>query len=228
MSFINFPSPTPIFPVLSPLAWSVKKTPSILAKPSRAVSGREVQILRAVYPRFEFTLTYGGEAWLREQTQNITPYAPLSGDVELAKLSGLFMQCLGAKGEFYYDDPDDDSRLAQAVGVGNGIQTTFPLFFSWGTGPFSPSLTLPVLGINTIDAVYFNGVRQFSGFSLDSTNTKLVFSSPPGLVGIVGPTITADFHFYWRCRFLADLEEYEQWAKNLWENRELKFQSVKQ
>ncbi len=39
--------------------------------------------------------------------------------------------------------------------------------------------------------------------------------------------ITADFHFYFRCRFMDDTEEFSQWAKNLWELKTLKFQSVK-
>jgi hypothetical protein len=58
---------------------------------------------------------------------------------------------------------------------------------------------------------------------LDATRTQIVFTSAPSS----GVVITADFHFYFRCRFLADVEEFSQWAKNLWELKELKFQSVK-
>lgn len=224
MSFINFPVPTPVFPVLAPLTWSVVRGIMYSSQVSTAISGREIQLARAVYPRFKFTLKYGGESWLREQTQNITPYAPLIGNTELEQLSGLFLQCRGSYGEFYYNDPDDNSRAGVSVGTGNGTTTTFQLFYPFGTGPFSPPFSMPITGINTIDNVYFNGIVQSpSLYSMDATNTKLVFTTPPG----ANVVITADFHFYFRCRFEKDESQYEQWAKNLWENSEVSFISVK-
>ena len=112
----------------------------------------------------------------------------------------------------------------QAVGVGDGATTTFPLFYSWGSGPFVPPLTIPVGGINTIDAVYFNGTLQSSGiYALDSTRTKLVFTSAPA----AGTVITADFHFYFRCRFLDDTLNFGQFERNKWEMKEIRFESVK-
>ena len=125
-----------------------------------AATGRQTQLACAAYPRWAFTLIYGGSSWLREQTQNIIPDSTLSGFTELEQISGLWLLCQGAYGEFYYDDPDDDSRLAQAVGTGDGTTTSFPLFYQWGIGPTAPPLTIPVGGINTIDTVYFNGVAQ--------------------------------------------------------------------
>lgn len=224
MSFINFPSPTPLFPVLSPLSWVRHKKPGLASTAHIAASGRTHRLGRAVYPRWSFDLTYGGDSWLREQTQNITPDARRFGQTELEQISGLFVYVLGSYGEFYYDDPDDDSRLAQAVGVGNGSQTIFQLFYSWGSGPFMPSFVAPVSGINTIDAVYINGGLQSpSIYAPDATNTKIQFTSAPS----AGVVITADFHFYFRCHFLADVSEYEQWALNLWENKQVQFESVK-
>lgn len=225
MAFINFPSPTPVFPALSPLAWSVNKVPfNEKTLTEKAISGNEYFILRQVIPRWEFTLRYGGDSWLRDQTQNTTPYGPLSGHVELEQLAGLFLACLGSYGEFYYSDPDDNSRSGQGVAQADGVKTTFPVFFHWGTGPFTPTAYYPVTGIQSMDTVYFNGSPiSPTLYTLDSTNTKLVFTSPPS----AGTVIAADFHFYFRCRFLNDVEEFEQWAYNLWEKKELKFQSVK-
>lgn len=222
MSYIFFPSPTPVFPVLPPLAWSVHKKALMASRATTAVSGRETKLACCVYPRWAFTLTYGGNSWLRDQTQNITPDAALAGFTELEQLSGLFLACRGSYGEFYYADPDDNSRLGQAVGQGNGAQTTFPLYYSWGAGPFTPSLTIPVGGIESLDAVYINGSKQNpSSYAMDSTNTQLVFNSAPS------GTITADFHFYFRCRFLDDTQDYSEWAQNLWEVKEVRFESVK-
>ena len=225
MSFIQFPTPTPVFPVLPPLAWSVHKKPIMASRAITATTGRETQLACCVYPRWAFTLTYGGDSWLRDQTQNSVPDPALPGLTELEQLSGLFLQCRGSYGEFYYSDPDDFSRLAQAVGTGNGTQTTFPLTYTWGTGPFSPAMTIPVGGIQTIDAVYFNGTPAPGGYTwgTDATNTQLVINpAPPN-----GAVITADFTFYFRCRFLDDTQEYSQWAQNLWEVKQVQFESVK-
>lgn len=224
MSFIDFPSPTPVFPTLPPLAWSVHKKPIMASRVSIAATGREVQLAAAVYPRWAFVLSYGNSSWLRDQTQNSTPYAPLAGFTEMEEISGLFLACRGAYGEFYYSDPDDNSRLNQGLAVSDGINTHIPLYYSWGNGPFAPSLILPVTGIQSIDAVYFNGVAQPSGnYSLDATKTVLILVAPAPN----GVVITADFHFYYRCRFLEDHMEFSQWAKNLWELKEVKFESVK-
>lgn len=224
MAFINFPSPTPIFPQLPSQAWSVHKEPSYLTDMGVAVSGRSYRLARSVTPRWEFTLTYGGDAWLRDQTQNINPWSPLAGFTELEQIGGLFLGCLGSYGEFYFTDPDDNSRSNQFVGVTAGGNQLYTIYFSWGTGPFTPPLFFPVTGIQSLDAVYFNGVLQSpSAYSLDSSKTILVLTSEPP----DGITITADFHFYFRCHFLNDMEEFNQWAKNLWESKSLKFQSVK-
>lgn len=225
MSFINFPSPTPIFPTVPPLTWSVFKKVIMSSRVTTAISGRETQLACAVFPRWEFTLSYGGgNSWLRDQTQNIVPDPTLAGYTELQQISGLFLLCLGSYGEFYYSDPDDNSRSSQAVGTANGTQTTFPLYFTWGNGPFTPSMTVPVGGIQTINNVYFNGTVQSSSlYSLDTTNTQLVFTTAP----TNGTVITADFFFYFRCRFTQDSLDFSEFAQNKWDTREVRFQSVK-
>lgn len=225
MAYIFFPSPTPIFPTLPPLTWSVHKKPLMSSRATKAITGRGNQLACAIYPRWAFTLSYGnGNSWLREQTQNITPWAPLAGFTELEQLTGLFLACLGSYGEFYYNDPDDNSRLSQAVGTGDGSTKSFPLFVSWGNGPFTPSFTMPIGGINVINTVYFNGTPQSSSlYTVDATNTEIVFGTAPGS----GVVVTADFSFYFRCRFLEDQLQLSQWEKNLWDVKEVKFESVK-
>ena len=201
------------------------KKPIGSSRVTTAASGRETQLACAAYPRWAFTLKFGGgNSWLREQTQNIVTDPTLAGFTEFEQISGLFLACLGSYGEFYYSDPDDNSRENQFVGIGTGTRTAFPLFFTWGTGPFTPAMTLPVQGIASIDAVYIDNILQNpANYSMDSTNTILVFVHPP----IGTTTIKADFHFYYRCRFLADEMDYSQWAQNLWDNKEVQFESVK-
>ena len=223
LSFIP-PITLPIFPVLPPLAWSVHKKPILASRVTTAATGRETQLAAAAFPRWAFTLTYGGSSWLRDQTQNITPDPTKLGFIEFEQLSALFIYVQGSYGEFYYDDPDDDSRLAAPIAQGDGTTTEFPVYVPWGFGPFSPSFYYPVGGISSIDAVYFDGVAlPVDNYSLDDTRTQLTFlSAPPA-----GTIISADFHFYFRCRFLDDHLDFVQWAQNLWECAEVRFESVK-
>lgn len=221
MAYIFFPVPTPVFPALPSQAWSVHKKPILSSNVVIGATGKEVQLARAGWPRWSFILTYG---WLREQTQNTIPDSSLLGFRELEQISGLFLLCQGAYGEFYYDDPDDDSRLNNLVGYGDGTNLVFPVYYTWGNGPFSPPLRAPVGGIKSLDAVYFNGVVQSAGsYSIDSTNARIVFASPPSAT----TTITADFSFYFRCRFLDDQLTFSQFARNRWEMKEIRFESVK-
>ena len=226
MSFIFYPSPTPTFPVLPPLGWSVHKKTIMASRTTTAATGRETQLACAVYPRWEFLLTYGGNSWLREETQNIVPDSTLAGFTELEQLSSLFLICRGAYGEFFYDDPDDDSRTNLTIGTTDGVSRDYPVYYDWGNGPFSPSLLIPVGGINTLDAVYLNGVLQSPlTYIIDSTRTKISFTGvlPPS----AGQTLSLSFHFYFRCRFSDDNMKYEQFVRNLWEVKEVRFESVK-
>jgi len=223
MSFINFPTPTPVFPVLPPQAYAQHKKPFYKTGTVTNISGQPMKWNRMVYPDWEFTLNFGNDSsWLRDQTQNITAYQPLLGYTEFQQLSGLFVMCLGSYGEFYYSDVDDSSRSNQPQGSTITGQRAYRLFYQWGNGPFRPPLSLPVPGINVLDAVYLDGVVQ-SGVTIDPSRQFFILDTAPA----GGKVITADFSFYYRCRFLDDLEEYEMWAYNLTQNNELKFKTVK-
>jgi uncharacterized protein (TIGR02217 family) len=229
MSFINFPTPTPVFPALPVQGWSVNKKPIMASRATVSVRGTETRLACAVYPRWAFTLTFGGDSWLRDATQNSVPDPTLAGLTELQQISGLFLQCRGSYGEFYFSDPEDNSRLEQIVSSGNGTQVLFPLTYSWGNGPFTPGMTIPVGGINTITAVYVTNsagvpiLQDPTRYSIDSTNTALVFTTAP----VNGRIITATFSFYFRCRFLDDTLTFSQFAQNLWELKTMQFESVK-
>lgn len=221
MAFINFPSPTPVFPALPTVAWSVHKKPLLASRAITAATGRSVQVACAGYPRWAFTLTYNV---LRDQTQNSTPDPTLAGFTEFEQLSSLFLACLGAYGEFYFDDPDDDSRTNVYIGAGTGTLTTFPILCTWGFGPFSPAMYFVVGGIKTIDAVYLDGVLQSNTtYGVDSTNTQLVFTSAPAS----NSAVTISYHFYFRCRFLDDTFKFSQFVRNKWQCTEVRFESVK-
>ena len=225
MAFINFPTPTPIFPTLPPLTWSVHKKAIMASRVSIAATGRTAQLACAIYPRMEFTLSYGGgNSWLRDQTQNIVPDTTLAGFTEFQQLSGLFLACLGSYGEFYYSDPSDNSRAGQVIGSGDGTTVSFPVYYQLAAAVYASAPFTVVGGINTLSAVYINGtVQSPSTYSIDATNTAIVFTSAPS----AGVTISADFSFYYRCRFSDDTLKFSQFALNKWECPEVRFESVK-
>ncbi len=182
----------------------------------------------AAFPRWAFTLSYGGgNSWLRDQTQNIEPDPSVAGLTELEQLAGLFIQCRGSYGEFFYTDPDDNTRSKQVLGVGNTVNLIFPLLVGYGTGPFTPNFTMPVSGLNVLTNVYRdNSILDPSFYALEQLPSglwQIVFNNPVVTAG----TISADFSFYYRCRFLDDTMSYSQFAQNLWDVKEVRFESVK-
>ena len=229
MSFVPFPNPTPLFPQLPGRGWSVHKRPTWASNVSVHINGREKVAARQAFPLWEFELTH---EVLREQTQNIIPYQNLAGFTELEQLSELFLSCYGQYGEFYYEDLDDNSRAQQVIGVGNGLQNRFSIFRSWGSqGAFGNLLTLDLvaaLNNNHPINVYINGALQnpstYALTNFASTYAYLIFTT---FVPSMHTVITMDFYYYYRCRFIEDIHDYNQFYKNLYELRSCKFRTVK-
>ena len=228
MSFINWPLPTPLFQALIPQGFPVVKRPLFTASEHKSVTGKMYQAARQVYPNWQFELQFGDESWLREQTQNILPYAPNAPHTELQAISQLFLACYGSYGEFYFDDLEDDSRFGQFVGTGNGVLRTFRVFRTWGTGALAR--IEPVGGVNLGQPinVYLNGILANPvtwGVNNDTSGTYLGFAA--GSAPAAGVAITMDFSFYYRCHFTEDMQQYEQFMYNLHQLKSVKFQSVK-
>jgi hypothetical protein len=220
------PAPAPVFPALIPQGFPVKKIPLFAATEHKSVTGRMYQSARQVYPNWQFELQFGEESWLREQTQNISPYAPNAPHVELEAISQLFLTCYGAYGEFYFDDLEDDSRMSQAVATGDGVTTVFRIYRTWGSGPLAR--VEPVGGVNLgqMITVYLNGTPLSSSLwtvTNDLSGSHVNFTTAPS----AGVAIAMDFSFYYRCRFTDDSQNYEQFLYNLWQLKSCKFQSCK-
>jgi hypothetical protein len=213
----------PVFPDL-PYGFPLNKAPSYQGIVQTAGSGREVRRPQRQSAQWEYELTFEG---LRDQTLNSLPYGPLAGYTEFQRLSGAFVALAGRYGLFFFDDPSDNSRLNQSIGVGNGVVTQFTIYRTFGASGFAASE--PVGGINTGGipfAIYFNGVPQFSGWGLadgsDGTGASVTFAIPPG----AGVNITADFSFYYLCFFTEDQHDYDEFYKNYYALKSLKFRST--
>lgn len=88
------------------------------------------------------------------------------------------------------------SATDQSIGTGDAIQTEFQLVKRYVSGPDVKvrNITKPRSGLVK---VAFDGVEQFSGWSLDTTTGKVLFTLPPA----DGVVLTAGFEFDVFCRF---------------------------
>lgn len=75
---------------------------------------------------------------------------------------------------------NDALDLWQSIGTGDGIEDTFQIFKRYSSGgiDYDRIITRPIDGTLR---VFFDGVEQFAGFTLDDETGLITFSSPPAL-----------------------------------------------
>lgn len=208
-----------VFPVLIGQGWSVTKTPTWLTRIRRAISGRELLVSDYPEPVWQFEVTF---PVLRGRTTGNVNSTIQGGTV--AQLLGFYQARRGPWQVFFYDDPTDDFVLGAAVGVGDGVTTTFQLTRyngdpSFIINGFSEAITAP----SVVSAVYLGPVRQPTlAWSVNTGTGLLSFKTAPG----AGVQITADFTFYYRCRFTEDSIQVEEFAYRYHTVKKLTFQSV--
>jgi uncharacterized protein (TIGR02217 family) len=119
------------------------------------------------------------------------------GDAEI--LLAFFRARKGRAHAFRFKDHLDYIATLQPIGTGNSVLTTFQLSKTYNDGLISTNrvITRPVAGTVRI---YFNGVEQLSGWTVNSTTGVVTFSSAPG----TGVAITASFEFDIPARFDTD------------------------
>jgi len=202
-----------IFPALPGLAWSVTKSPTFQTRIQRAVSGRELRALDYPYPLWQFTLVFD---FLRDN--------PAAGHDELRTLMGFFMLCQGAFGTFLFQDPSDDQVTGQQIGTGDTLRTVFQLQRTMGKTLPGGGFVEPMVAPNVVNAVYLNGIVQDpTGYSVDAMTGLVTFNIAPGN----GLIITADYSYYFRCRFIDDSYAFENFMFQLWQLKKLTFISVR-
>jgi uncharacterized protein (TIGR02217 family) len=202
-----------VFPTLPGLSWNVTKSPTFQTRVQRAVSGRELRALDYPYPLWQFTLIFD---LLRDN--------PAAGYDELRTLMGFFMLCQGAFGTFLFRDPSDDRVVGQEIGLGNASATVFQLQRAMGTALPGGGFIEPIVAPNIVSAVYLDGITQSpTTYSVDAQTGLVTFATPPGS----GLTITADYSYYFRCRFVDDSYAFENFMFQLWQLKKLTFISVR-
>lgn len=192
-----------VFPSLPGLAWSTFKRPTFSTRISARQSGREVRAANYIYPLYEFELSY---EVLRADTVL----------VELQQLMGFFLARQGQFDTFLFMDPTDNLVTSQVVGVGDGVTKVFPLIRDLGgwVEPIGQAANTPTVTVAGTTA---------TGWTITQPNL-LTFASAPALGASVA---VQNLEFYFVCRFMDDVQEYENFMNQLWLMKSCKFRSVK-
>jgi uncharacterized protein (TIGR02217 family) len=194
---------TSVFPTFDGLAWSVFKTPmwSTLAK--NTVSGRELRLSNYSTPKYKFKLSY----------------EVLRADIahhELQDFMSFFNAMQGSFDTFLYKDPADHTATAEVIGIGNGSNKIFQLSRTYGT--YTEPVVAPYL--LTLQ-VFVNGV--LAAGSTDANTGIVTLTTAPAS----GATVTWTGEFYYRCRFIDDMMDFENFMYQLWTLKSVQFISVK-
>lgn len=177
--------------------WDVKKKPLFNNIKHSPPTGRDIRIAVYQQPMFEFSLT---NQWLTKADKDA--------------LIGFFMARNGGFDSFLFQD-DDCTVTTEAFGTGNGTTTQFQLKKVVG------SSLADVHNLASSPLIYKNGVLQTSGYTL-GTNGLITFSTAPANGVVLAWTGSC----YYRCIFLEDELEYNQFADRLYDCEEVRFKGA--
>jgi hypothetical protein len=186
-----------VFPsTLNGYVWDCKKKPVFNNITHSPPTGRDVRISLYEHPIYEFTLS---NQWLSKTDKDL--------------LMNFFKARRGSFDSFLYSD-EESIALVHPIYIGDGVTTTFQLSF----------LAYP----------YREIVNNFAGSPLIYLGTTLktlgvhYTISPTGLITFVTAPVSGVVMFwsgtaYYRCIFLEDSLEYNQFADRLYDCNEIKF-----
>jgi uncharacterized protein (TIGR02217 family) len=190
------------FPVLPGLMWDSEMTPVLSTQVVEAASGVEARAGRRPYPRWRFLVSFeildGGDP------------------AELQQLLGFFCRHGGARESWLYRHPRFNTCVNQGLGTAPGGVPAFQLRRAFG------GFSEPVRAPDQVSAVRLDGVMvPRSGWSV-SNRGVITFDQAPA----AGAAITADFTYFFRCRFLQDESMVSEFSYRLYECQSLDFISV--
>ncbi|MCI4680171.1 DUF2460 domain-containing protein [Rhodoblastus acidophilus] len=197
----------PTFPALPGQGWSVHKKPVFSTRVASHVSGREVRAGLYAHALYEFELTFNG-------LDSSGEFAGLQAQ-SLQILMGFFLTAQGRLNTFLYVDPTDSAATGQFIGTGDGSTTTFTLGRAIG-GYFEP-----VSYVTAIFGVTVNGAPA-SNYSFTAPNT-ITFAGAP----IAGQAVAWTGTYAFQCRFLDDQMDFEEITSGAWQNKSVKFRSIR-
>lgn len=192
-----------VLPSFPGLSWNVVRRPVFNNVVKRSASNREFRGSLSAYPLWEYKLSY---EVLRARTAL----------TEMQQLAAFFCLRGGDFDTWLYSDPDDNTATLASFGTGNGTTTAFQLLRSFG------GFTEPVYCLNAAPAIYKGGVLQVltTDYTVSTTGVVTFVVAPAAALTWTGT-------YYFRCRFLKGMLEFNQFMKQFWELRSLEFVTVK-
>ena len=200
------PGPYSTFPSIDTIGWSVKFSPIFSTGTAMHVSGKELRAAKYVVPLWSIELNY-------DVLRLASPYD------ELEEIVGFFEECQGEEASFYFEPPTLSPVFGQSIGTGDGSTTTFPFGVSIGGVSLSPA------NVGSSPNIYLNGVPQSSGYTVNTTalSPSVTFATAPAS----GVAVTADFDWFFLCRFDDDSEDAEEFMSQLYELQSVKLRTVR-
>jgi hypothetical protein len=187
-----------LFPTtLSGYSWDSKKKPLFNNITHSPQTGRDIHISLYDQPLYEFNLA---NLWLTKADKDT--------------LIGFFTARRGSFDSFLYRD-EDSVLTAHVFAWGNGIKTSFQL------SRYQNGLFLEKVNNYAVNPLlYLDGVLLTVGTHYTLSATGLVtFTVAPASGAVLSWTGTA----YYRCVFMEDSLEYNQFADRLYDCGEIKF-----
>lgn len=193
-----------VFPSLPGLKWNVKRANLWKTLKQESVSGKEMSVALMTYPNRRYSLAY--------------EVLRAGAEAELQTLEGFFNLRQGSHDTFLYSDPDDSAVTDQSFGTGDGSTTVFYLARTRG------GFTEPVQALNGAPTIKVAGVTKATpaDYSVSATGVVTFTSAPAN-----GAALTWTGAYYWRCKFLQDAAEFDQFLQDLWQLQRIEFRTVK-
>ena len=188
-----------VFPSLLGLMFDRKRSPQFSNIIQRSVSGKVTAARLWQYPLRTYEFAYD--------------YLPSCSPFHWQTLEGFYCQMGGSFDTFLFSDLEDNSVIGQQIGVGDGVTASFQMVRSIG------GFTEPLFAMNGSPVIYVGGAVRSSGWSIDSGGL-LTFSSG---IPVTNAIVTADFNYYWRCRFVDDTIDFNNIWNKMWELKKLSF-----
>jgi uncharacterized protein (TIGR02217 family) len=138
---------------------------------------------------------------------------------ELQTILGFFEECQGENASFYFEPTALSPASAQTLGTGDGTTTTFSFTVTMGGGVIAPA------NIDTPPNIYLDGVLQSGGYTVavNPLAPTVTFATAPAS----GVAVSADFHWYFLCRFDDDSADVEEFLAQLYALQSLRLRTVR-
>ncbi len=203
---------TAVFPDLPGVAMGIKRSAKWLNRNYQSVSGKETNVALWSYPEWSWSLPF-------EVLQTI------AGSPDFWTLANFYNAQGGDFAWWLYSDPDDCAITGQPLGDGDGATAAFQLVRAGG---YFGGFVEPIWAPNRVGAVYVSGVQlAASAWSVSPWG-----GAAPGVLSFAeappaGALVTADFSWYFVCRFTDGQIDFSEIAAGLWSVDKLAFKAKK-